>query len=94
MAARYIKYRLMKVVTIGNGLHCDGASRAICGWVPFRIANVFISACAIVMASVGMNMNAIPVMIGVELVLPVMGMVPGFNSELGIGWGNTECVND
>lgn len=90
MAARCLKYRLMKVVTMGNGLHCDGAGGAI----RFRVANVIIPACAIVMASVGMNMNAIPVMIGVVLVLPVMGMFPGFNSEMGIGWGNTECVND
>ena len=51
--------------------------------VPFRGANVFILAFAIVIASVGLNVNSIPVIIGAMLISPVMGPILGFGFGLG-----------
>jgi uncharacterized membrane protein len=43
---------------------------------------VFILACAIIIASVGLNVNSIPVIIGAMLISPVMGPILGFGLGL------------
>ncbi len=58
----------------------------------FRGPNVFILACAIVIASVGLNLNSIPVIIGAMLISPVMGPILGFG--LGLGTNDTALVKD
>ena len=84
MAARSFKFRLNKIVNMDDDLDREGASRSIRGGVPFRGANVFILSCAIVIASVGLNVNSIPVIIGAMLISPVMGPILGFGFGLGI----------
>ena len=58
----------------------------------FRGPNLFILACAIVIASVGLNLNSIPVIIGAMLISPVMGPILGFG--LGLGTNDTALVKD
>ena len=58
----------------------------------FRGPNVFILACAIVIASVGLNLNSIPVIIGAMLISQVMGPILGFG--LGLGTNDTALVKD
>ena len=58
----------------------------------FRGPNVFILACAIIIASVGLNLNSIPVIIGAMLISPVMGPILGFG--LGLGTNDTALVKE
>ena len=62
----------------------DGAGLTIRKNVYFRGVNVFILACAIVIASVGLNVNSIPVIIGAMLISPVMGPILGLGFSLGV----------
>ena len=58
----------------------------------FRGPNVFILACAIIIASVGLNVNSIPVIIGAMLISPVMGPILGFG--FGLGTRDNKLVKD
>ena len=51
--------------------------------IAFRGPNVIILACAIIIASVGLNVNSIPVIIGAMLISPVMGPILGVGFSLG-----------
>lgn len=62
----------------------SGASDSIKKNIYFRGPNVYILACAIIIASVGLNVNSIPVIIGAMLISPVMGPILGFGFGLGI----------
>ena len=53
--------------------------------IAFRGPNVIILACAIFIASVGLNVNSIPVIIGAMLISPVMGPIIGAGLALGTG---------
>lgn len=50
----------------------------------FRGPNVYILAFAIIIASVGLNVNSIPVIIGAMLISPLMGPIVGVGLSLGI----------
>lgn len=50
----------------------------------FRGANLWILACAIVVASVGLNVNSTAVIIGAMLISPLMGPIVGAGFALGI----------
>lgn len=60
--------------------------------IHFRGMTVFILACAIIIASVGLNLNSIPVIIGAMLISPVMGPILGFG--LGLATNDTSLVRD
>lgn len=60
--------------------------------IHFRGMTVFILACAIIIASVGLNLNSIPVIIGAMLISPVMGPILGFG--LGLATNDTLLVRD
>ena len=62
----------------------DSANASIRKNIYFRGPNVFILACAIIIASVGLNVNSIPVIIGAMLISPVMGPILGFGYSLGV----------
>lgn len=64
--------------------HVDfaAASQSIRKNITFRGPNVIILACAIIIASVGLNVNSIPVIIGAMLISPVMGPILGFGFGL------------
>ncbi len=52
--------------------------------VSFRGSNIWILACAIVVASVGLNVNSTAVIIGAMLISPLMGPIVGAGFGLGI----------
>ncbi|WP_291097722.1 MULTISPECIES: TIGR00341 family protein [unclassified Flavobacterium] len=52
--------------------------------ISFRGSNLWILACAIVIASVGLNMNSTAVVIGAMLISPLMGPIVGAGFSLGI----------
>lgn len=52
--------------------------------ISFRGANLWILACAIVVASVGLNVNSTAVVIGAMLISPLMGPIVGAGFGLGI----------
>ena len=58
--------------------------------VPFRGPNVYILFVAIIIASVGLNVNSIPVIIGAMLISPLMGPIIGLG--LGLGTNDRELV--
>ena len=71
-------------VNLTEDIDHAGASLAIRKNIAFKGPTVFILACAIVIASVGLNVNSIPVIIGAMLISPVMGPIQGFGFGLGI----------
>lgn len=80
--SRFTKY-LRNTISLSGHLDMEAAEAAIRKNIWFRGPNVFILACAIVIASVGLNVNSIPVIIGAMLISPVMGPVMGFGFGLG-----------
>lgn len=52
--------------------------------ITFRGANLWILACAILLACVGLNVNSVAVLIGAMLISPLMGPVVGAGFALGI----------
>jgi len=56
----------------------------ISGNVTFKGANLWILACAIIVASVGLNVNSTAVIIGAMLISPLMGPIVGAGFALGI----------
>ena len=58
--------------------------------IPFRGPNIYILFVAIVIASVGLNVNSIPVIIGAMLISPLMSPIIGFG--LGLGTNDTKLL--
>ena len=52
--------------------------------ISFRGANLWILACAIVIASIGLNVNSAAVIIGAMLISPLMGPIIGAGFGLGV----------
>ena len=86
--ARFFK----SLVNMRDHVDVTAAAVNIRGNIFFRGPNVFILACAIIIASVGLNLNSIPVIIGAMLISPVMGPILGFG--LGLGTNDTALVKD
>ena len=84
MEHKGLKYKVLRLVNMTDDLDREGASQAIRNNIRFQGANVFILVCAIVIASVGLNVNSIPVIIGAMLISPVMGPILGFGFGLAI----------
>jgi len=68
----------------------QAASENIRNNIPFRGPTVYILFTAIVIASVGLNVNSIPVIIGAMLVSPLMGPIIGFG--MGLGTNDTQLL--
>ena len=79
---KYVK-RLVDIVNIRENVDYQTADSSIRNNISFRGPNVIILACAIVIASVGLNVNSIPVIIGAMLISPVMGPIMGLGLALG-----------
>ena len=86
---RILQY-LNQLISFSNEIDYENASTSIRKNIAFRGTNVFILACAIIIASVGLNVNSIPVIIGAMLVSPVMGPILGFG--LGLGTEDNDLV--
>ncbi len=88
---RFKRY-LRHIVNLEHDIDRVAAAAAIRKNIYFRGPNVIILACAIIIASVGLNVNSIPVIIGAMLISPVMGPIIGFG--LGMGTNDTELMKN
>ena len=79
---KYVR-RLIGLVHIKESVDYQTADSSIRNNISFKGPNVIILACAIVIASVGLNVNSIPVIIGAMLISPVMGPIMGLGLALG-----------
>ena len=75
---------IRNTINIDNHIDTDAAEKAIRGNIEFRGPNAWILAVAIIIASVGLNVNSIPVIIGAMLISPLMGPIFGLGLGLGI----------
>lgn len=85
---RYIK----SLVDIWEYVDYETADSSIRKNIAFKGPNVIILVCAIVIASVGLNVNSIPVIIGAMLISPVMGPILGLG--LGLGTEDRHLLRD
>ena len=75
---------IKEVANLDNHLDTDAAERSIRNNIEFKGPNAWILAVAIIIASVGLNVNSIPVIIGAMLISPLMGPIFGLGLGLGI----------
>lgn len=75
---------IRKIINTDTHIDTDAAERAIRGNVDFKGPNAWILAFAIIIASVGLNVNSTPVIIGAMLISPLMGPIFGLGLGLGI----------
>ena len=73
---------LRQLVSLGDAMDVQAAAASIRENIHFRGPNVFILFFAIIIASVGLNVNSIPVIIGAMLISPLMGPIIGFGMGL------------
>lgn len=85
-----IKNFIHEITDIRATIDTEKAAEAIRGNIFFKGPNVWILVCAIVLASVGLNVNSTAVIIGAMLISPLMG--PIFGIGLGLGTGDTELI--
>ena len=79
----YIKTLVRQYINISEHVDTADASARIKSAIWFRGPNVWILAFAIVLASVGLNVNSTAVIIGAMLVSPLMGPIIGTGLALG-----------
>ena len=77
-------------LNLTNDVDIPATSENIRKNIPFRGPNVYILFVAIIIASVGLNVNSIPVIIGAMLISPLMGPITGLG--LGLGTNDRELV--
>lgn len=77
-------------VNLEGHIDTEAAERSIRNNIFFRGPNAWILAIAIIIASVGLNVNSIPVVIGAMLISPLMG--PIFGLGLGLGISDVQLV--
>ena len=75
---------IRETINIDTHIDTDAAEKSIRGYIEFRCPNAWILAVAIIIASVGLNVNSIPVIIGAMLISPLMGPIFGLGLGLGI----------
>ena len=72
------------ITNIDAHLDTDAANRSIRNNIEFKGPNAWILAIAIVIASIGLNVNSTPVIIGAMLISPLMGPIFGLGLGMGI----------
>ncbi|MBO4768279.1 MAG: DUF389 domain-containing protein [Bacteroidales bacterium] len=75
---------MKSLVYMSDQIDKRGTSLSIRKNIYFKGPNVIILICAIIIASVGLNVNSIPVIIGAMLISPVMAPILGFGFGLGV----------
>ena len=83
---------LRRLGSLNDAMDVNAAAASIRENIYFRGPNVFILFFAIIVASVGLNVNSIPVIIGAMLISPLMGPIMGFG--MGLGTNDTTLVKD
>ena len=81
---------LRKQLSLTNYIDVQSADENIRKNIPFRGPNIYILFVAIVIASVGLNVNSIPVIIGAMLISPLMSPIIGFG--LGLGTNDAQLI--
>lgn len=82
--------QIKHIVNLSEYIDTEAADKSIRSNIYFRGPNTWILAIAIIIASVGLNVNSIPVIIGAMLISPLMG--PIFGVGLGLGISDTELL--
>ena len=80
----YIKLQWHSITRIGDEIDTEAASEKIRHGINVKGTTVWILVCSIVIASVGLNVNSIPVIIGAMLISPLMGPIFGMGLSLSI----------
>lgn len=75
--------KLKRLVDLRSELDVESASATIRKNIHFNGINTWILACAIVIASLGLNVNSTAVIIGAMLISPLMGPIIGFGLSVG-----------
>ena len=83
---------ITSLVNIWEYIDYETADSSIRKNIAFKGPNVIILFCAIIIASVGLNVNSIPVIIGAMLISPVMGPILGLG--LGLGTEDRHLLRD
>ena len=73
-----------ETLNLNGHINTDSAERAIRNNIEFKGPNAWILAVAVIIASVGLNVNSIPVVIGAMLISPLMGPIFGLGLGLGV----------
>ena len=81
---------IKNIADIREFIDTEKAAENIRSNIFFRGPNVWILVCAIILASVGLNVNSTAVIIGAMLVSPLMGPIIGVG--LGLGIDDTELI--
>lgn len=76
--------QIKDIINFSDHVDIQGAQNHIVSNIEFKGSNVWILIFATVMASVGLNVNSIPVVIGAMLISPLMGPIMGIGLALGI----------
>ncbi len=76
--------QIKHIANINEHINIESAQNYIKSNIAFKGPNVWILIFAIVIASVGLNVNSIPVVIGAMLISPLMGPIMGIGMALGI----------
>lgn len=76
-------HKFRKRISLHDHIDTEAAIESIKNGQTFRGPNVFILAFAIIIASVGLNVNSIPVIIGAMLISPLMGPIVGIGLSMG-----------
>lgn len=87
-----LKLYLLKLTNISSHVDIQEAVHNIKNNIYFRGPNVWILVFSIIIASVGLNVNSIPVIIGAMLISPLMG--PIFGMGLGLGTNDTFLIKE
>ncbi len=71
-------------LNLNEHIDTETAERSIRNNIEFKGPNAWILAVAVIIASVGLNVNSIPVVIGAMLISPLMGPIFGLGLGLGV----------
>ena len=79
-----LKAQISSIASLSEHIDTFQAEKAIRNSIYFRGPNVWILVFSIIIASVGLNVNSIPVIIGAMLISPLLGPIFGIGLGLGI----------
>lgn len=75
---------IRETLNLNGHIDTAAAERSIRSNIEFKGPNAWILAVAVIIASVGLNVNSIPVVIGAMLISPLMGPIFGLGLGLGV----------
>jgi uncharacterized hydrophobic protein (TIGR00271 family) len=76
---------ILEIFKITNRENQETISTSVTNNIPFRGTNLYVLVFAILIASIGLNVNSTAVIIGAMLISPLMGPIIGIGFSLGVG---------